>query len=272
MSLSWDPEHYLRYGNERSRAFLDLLARVEVDAASIADLGCGPGHLTEVLRDRWPQAEIVGIDSSPQMIERAVTGSRDPGVTYQVGDVRDWRPSHQVDLLISNATFQWVPGHIDLLPTLADQVAPGGAFAFSVPGNYAAPSHQILRALTAEHPYAPHVPDERPAALDASEYLAALSAPGWRIDAWETTYLHVLVGADPVFEWISATGARPVLQALPADLVGAFTDELKARLRAAYPAQAFGTVLAFRRVFVVAHRSGSYGSGSYGGGSYGGGS
>ena len=255
MSTTWDPTRYLRYDSERSRPFIDLLARVDVNARHIVDLGCGPGHLTQMLRRRWPQAEIVGVDSSPQMIERART-EPDDRVRYELADLREWRPEGPVDLLVSNATFQWVPGHLQLLPDLADRVASRGALAFSVPGNFTAPSHQILHALAAEELYEAYGrPDERPNALDAAAYLDLLSRPGWSVDAWETTYLHVLQGPDPVFEWISGTGARPVLESLPADLVAAFSAEFKARLRAAYPAQSYGTVLPFRRVFVVAHRS-----------------
>lgn len=256
MSSTWDPARYLRYGTERGRPFLDLLARVEVEARQLVDLGCGPGHLTEVLRGRWPAAEIVGVDSSEPMIERARSTPHDARVSYRLGDLRHWRPREPVDLLVSNATFQWVPGHLDLLPELAGHVRVGGALAFSVPGNFAAPSHRILHTLAAEEPYAAHAgPDEHADALDAVDYLGALSRPGWQVEAWETTYLHVLPGQDPVFEWVSGTGARPVLQALPEGLVAAFTAEYKARLRAAYPEQAYGTVLPFRRVFVVAHRA-----------------
>lgn len=255
MAATWDPTLYLRYGSERTRPYVDLLARVEVDARRIVDLGCGPGHLTELVRRRWPRADIVGIDSSPQMIQRARDENSDEHIRYELADVRGWRAPAPLDLLVSNATFQWVPGHLALLPDLADQIVTGGAFAFSVPGNFSAPSHQILHALAAETPYAAYARlAEQPDALDPTDYLAALSRPGWQVDAWETTYLHVLQGADPVFEWISGTGARPVLQSLPDDLASAFAEEFKTRLRAAYPAQAYGTVLPFRRVFVVAHR------------------
>lgn len=257
MSTTWDPTHYLLYEDERTRPFLDLLARVEVDAARIADLGCGPGHLTGLLRRRWPLADIVGVDSSPRMIERARAQHGAERVRYEIADVRAWRPRVAPDLIVSNATFQWVPDHFELLSGLADRVAPGGALAFSVPGNFSAPSHQVLHALAAELPYAAYVrPEEQPAAADPADYLAVLSEPGWRVDTWETTYLHVLQGPDPVFEWISGTGARPVLQSLPDDIAPAFVDEFKTRLRAAYPTQAYGTVLPFRRVFAVAHRSG----------------
>ena len=156
-------------------------------------------------------------------------------------------------MLVSNATLQWVPGHLDLLPRLVEHVAPGGWFAFQVPGNFDQPSHTIRRDLAAEAPYAEHTAGvATPDAFGAAVYLAALAGLGCRVDAWETTYLHLLTGEDPVFTWVSGTGARPSLQALPDDLRPGFEEELKRRLRAAYRPGPGGVVLPFRRVFVVA--------------------
>jgi len=259
MSTVWDPSTYLRYDSERSRPFLDLLARVRlVEVASIVDLGCGPGHLSAVLRARWPLASITGVDSSAQMIQRARAEDTDPRTTYVEADLRVWRPPTAVDLLISNATLQWVPGHLELLPRLASTVAPGGALAISVPANFDAPSHTILHELSARAPYAAYVPaDQHAAASGPHDFLDVLATPGWDVDAWETTYLHLLGGPDPVFEWIRGTGARPVLQSLPDDLRERFVTEYKQRLREAYPEHPYGTVLPFRRTFVVAHRDAS---------------
>ena len=255
MVATWDPSTYLGFADERSRPFVDLLARVAIEPSAITDLGCGPGHLSAVLRARWPQAGIEGVDASAPMIERATADNTDPRVSYHCTDLRGWRAGAPVDLLVSNATFQWVPGHLELLTDLADQVAAGGAFAFSVPGNFGAPSHVLLRDLAAQEPYAPYTAQvEQPAAHDAETYLARLARPGWRVDAWETTYLHLLTGPDPVLRWVSSTGARPVLQALPDLLRRRFEAEYGARLRAAYPEQPHGTVLPFRRVFCVVHR------------------
>jgi trans-aconitate 2-methyltransferase len=261
VSTSWDPSTYLRYDSERSRPFLDLLARVRVEAARrVVDLGCGPGHLSVVLRERWPDAHVHGIDSSQQMIARARDDDPDPRTTYECSDLRDWRPEEPVDVLVSNATLQWVPGHLELLPRLAEVVAPGGALAIGVPANFDAPSHTILHELSARQPYAEHVPaDEHAAASRARDYLDVLAGPGWEVDAWETTYLHVLHGPDPVFDWIRGTGARPVLQSLPDDLRERFVADYTARLRDAYPPQPYGTVLPFRRAFVVAHRTATSG-------------
>jgi trans-aconitate 2-methyltransferase len=146
-----------------------------------------------------------------------------------------------------------VPGHLELLPALVSRVRPGGWFAFQVPGNFDEPSHTIRRDLAAEQPYAEHTRDVAvPSSHDPVDYLQALSALGCPVDAWETTYLHVLTGADPVFTWVSGTGARPTLQALPDDLRPGFEEEFKRRLAEAYPDHDGRVVLPFRRVFVVA--------------------
>lgn len=248
---TWDPERYLAYADERGRPFVELLARVGArDSHSVVDLGCGPGNLTRLLAERWPSARVVGIDSSPEMVAR---GAGLPGIELAVGDLRTWEPAGPVDVLVSNATLQWVPGHLDLLPRLTGHVAPDGWFAFQVPGNFGEPSHTIRRDLAAEEPYAAFTQGvATPCAHDATTYLDVLARLGCEVEAWETTYLHVLTGADPVFTWISGTAARPTLQALPEDLRPGFEAELKRRLRDAYPAGPAGVVLPFRRVFVVA--------------------
>jgi trans-aconitate 2-methyltransferase len=250
--FQWDPDRYLTFADERGRPFGDLVSRVAATAPrTVVDLGCGPGNLTELLADRWPAADVVGLDSSPEMIEKArATGSR---VTYDVADLRSWAPTEPVDVLVSNATLQWVPGHLDLLPRLVDAVAPGGWLAFQVPGNFDEPSHTIRTELAAEEPYAAHTRDAAvPSSHDPAVYLDALARLGCAVDAWETTYLHVLTGPDPVFTWVSGTGARPTLQALPDDLRPDFETEFRRRLAEAYPEHGYGVVLPFRRVFVVA--------------------
>lgn len=250
--MRWDPERYLTYADERGRPFLELLARVGADAPrTVVDLGCGPGNLTRLLAERWPGAEVLGLDSSPEMIGAA---PRVEGVRWEVADLRDWVATPRgVDVLVSNATLQWVPGHLGLLPALVGAVAPGGWLAFQVPGNFGEPSHTIRTELAAEAPYAEHVADVAvPSSHDPAVYLEALAGLGCTVDAWETTYLHVLAGADPVFAWVSGTGARPTLQALPDDLRPGFEAEFKRRLAAAYPDRGHGVVLPFRRIFVVA--------------------
>ncbi len=259
MTHSWDPQRYLTYADERGRPFVELLGRVGAQAPrSVVDLGCGPGNLTSLLAQRWPDAEVRGLDSSAAMIEAA---RRDvPGIDVEQADLREWLAAGgaSVDVLVSNATLQWVPGHLDLLPALLERVAPGGWLALQVPANFDEPSHTIRAELAAEPTYAAHTAGVAvPASHDPATYLDALARLGARVDAWETTYLHLLTGDDPVFEWVSATGAAPTLQALPDDLRPGFEAELRRRLRAAYVPGPAGVVLAFRRVFVVAQKAGA---------------
>lgn len=258
---TWDPTQYARFADDRARPFADLLARVGAHGPGrVVDLGCGPGGLTATLTDRWPAADVLGVDSSPQMIAAAteLAGGR---LTFVQADLRDWVAAADTayDVVVSNATLQWVPDHLALLPALVGLLTPGGWLAIQVPGNHDAPSHTLLRELAGRAPYAEHTARSarRPPLPDPVDYLAELSVLGTRADVWETTYQHVLSGPDPVLEWISGTGARPVLQALPAGLRERFTEEYRQLLRAAYPERAVGTVLPFRRIFAVARRPGA---------------
>jgi len=253
MTHTWNPEQYLRYGDERSRPFLDLTSRIGAEHPGlVVDLGAGPATQTRLLAERWPGAEVLAVDSSPEMIARA--GAQE-GVTAVLGDLRTWTPPGAVDVLVTNAALQWVGGHLALLPRLAGLLAPGGWFAMQVPGNFEEPSHTLRRELAAQAPYAEHLQGiASPASHDAADYLRALQEAGLEVDAWETTYLHVLHGPDPVFEWVAGTGARPTLQALPEHLRARFEEEFRARLREAYPDRGHGVVLPFRRVFAVGRR------------------
>jgi trans-aconitate 2-methyltransferase len=252
MAHTWDPDRYLAYAGERGRPFVDLLARVPAERPrTVVDLGCGPGNLTTLLAERWPDAAVTGLDSSPEMVTAARAASS--SISFEVADLREWSAVAPVDVLVANAVLQWVPGHLELLPRLVSTLAPGGWLAFQVPGNFAEPSHTIRTELAAQPPYAAHTRGVAvPSSHDPGVYLGALASLGCTVDAWETTYLHVLTGEDPVFTWVSGTGARPTLQALPDDLRPGFEAEFRQRLAAAYPQHEYGVVLPFRRVFVVA--------------------
>ncbi|AWB91411.1 methyltransferase domain-containing protein [Aeromicrobium chenweiae] len=252
----WDPARYLQFADDRSRPFVDLVGRVQGTPRTIVDLGCGPGHLTEVLRGRWPDAQVHGVDSSPEMIERASADNRDDAATYELADVAAWTPQRPVDLVVSNALFQWVPDQLAVIERLTAHVAPDGTFALQVPRNYDSPSHTLLRDIGAEPPFAAHtagVLADR--GTEPTAYLELFAGLGWHVDLWETTYLHVLPGDDPVFDWVSGTGARPYLQALPDELRDDFAAAYRAALRSAYPRRPWGTVFPFRRTFVVARRA-----------------
>ena len=273
----WDAGQYLRFGGERARPFFDLVAQVGATSPRyVADLGCGPGNLTAALAGRWPEATVVGVDNSPEMIAaaRATTEHRARGpaagsaagprgggtanLSFELGDVRDWRPERPLDVLVCNAVLQWVPGHDELLPRWADLLAPGGWLAFQLPGNFDQPSHAIVKELAETPRWRGLLADARlnRQAGDPADYVALLARPGFAVDAWETSYLHILPGENPVLEWTKGTTLRPVLAALDAEQAAAFVREYGERVAAAYPPHPFGTIFPFRRVFAVVRRAG----------------
>ncbi len=255
--MRWDPEQYGKFADERSRPFFDLVARIGAEKPHrVVDLGCGPGSLTVTLAERWPDAAVEGLDSSPEMIERAAgLGSR---VEFRLADLATWTPPADVDVIVSNAALQWVPGHGELVSAWARALPAGGWLAFQVPGNFGAASHTLLRELAASPPYAEVLGGRLRDHLTVAEpedYAQTLLRAGLATDVWETTYLHVLTGPDPVLEWIRGTALRPVLAALDPGPAEQFQAELAAKLRAAYPADRNGvTILPFRRIFVVGRR------------------
>jgi trans-aconitate 2-methyltransferase len=258
----WDPAQYLHFADERSRPFYDLAARIGATTPGhVVDLGCGPGQLTASLAARWPQAEVLGIDSSAEMIvaaQQADYGAAGSGqLSFVVGDVSDWEPARPPDVIISNAVLQWVPKHMELLPRWADYLAPGGWLAFQLPGNFDQPNHAVLRELASSARWRQQLAgvELNRQAGDPGQYLDLLARLGLRVDAWETTYLHVLQGPDPVTDWYKGTGLRPVLAALDAAQAQEFLAQYSRQVQEHYPAAPYGTVLPFRRVFVVAQRS-----------------
>ncbi|MFF4491099.1 trans-aconitate 2-methyltransferase [Streptomyces sp. NPDC001544] len=266
-SPAWDPAQYLRHAGHRARPFADLLARVPGlpgEPPRIADLGCGPGNVTAVLAERWPAARITGYDNSPEMLDKAHVDHAGPTagggrLDFAPADVRTWTPGEPHDLIISNATLQWVPGHAERFADWIAALRPGGTFAFQVPGNFSAPSHRLMRSLARSARWEDRLADvlrHEDAVLAPEAYLDRLTGLGCTADVWETTYIHLLQGEDPVLDWVQGTGLRPVLTAL-ADDPGAreeFLAEYRAALREAYPAGPHGTPFPFRRIFAVATR------------------
>lgn len=255
--VTWDPTAYARFSAERSRPFADLIAQVRTDDPTlVVDLGCGHGPATLMLAELWPQARIVGIDASEAMLESARRRDAEERVEWVQADLREWDPAslgQAPDVLVTNSTLQWIPGHLDLLDAWVAALSDGGWLALQVPGNFDAPSHRLMRETAQHHERAGELTAalDLPAVGEPATYLRYLARLGCQVDAWETTYLHVLEGEDPVFTWVSGTGARPTLQALPDDLRVRFEEEFKRRLRAAYPDRDGRVVLPFRRIFVV---------------------
>ncbi|MEX5719440.1 trans-aconitate 2-methyltransferase [Geodermatophilus maliterrae] len=260
MDAAWDPAAYLRYAGERARPFADLLARVDAaDPRVVVDLGCGEGALTASLAARWPGARVTGVDSSPEMLAAAAAHAVPGRVAFVHGDVRGWRPDGPVDVLVSNAVLHWVPGHAALLARWAGHLAPGGRLAVQVPGNHTAPTHRLLADLCTSPRWAGRLAGAAPpadAVLDPAGYLDVLTGAGLTPDVWETTYLHLLHGPDPVLAWVRSTVLRPVVALLDDAEAAELTAAYAASLREAYPARPDGTtVLPFRRVFVVGRLS-----------------
>lgn len=247
----WDPAVYRRFGGERSRPFFDLVARVGARAPrAVTDLGCGSGELTRTLAGRWPRARLSGVDSSPEMIAKAV--AHGGPAAFTLGDVRDWRPEPDVDVLVANASLQWVPEHRELLSRWARELVPGAWLAVQVPGSFGAPSHVTLRELARRYGIS-DMTREAPVD-DAAGYATLLLGTGATVDAWETTYVHLLPdgGDHPVLRWLEGTALRPVKAALDEDAWRDFRADLARGLAAAYPAVGGHVVFPFRRIFVVA--------------------
>jgi trans-aconitate 2-methyltransferase len=253
----WDSDKYLKFANERTQPAIDLLARVAVDTPrTVADLGCGPGNSTALPHERWPAAAIVGVESSPEMLNAA--RSAHPDWTWQLGDIATWTPPAPCDVVFSNAALQWVPDHARVVPHLMAQVAPGGALAAQIPAHVNSPVHQAMLAVARD----PAWRDRMHAATTAitvetpSVYYDMLQPLASRIDLWVTEYQHILDGPAAVIDWMGGTGLRPFLQALADDAERSrFEAMLLSAVTSGYPRQADGRVLfPFRRLFVVAYR------------------
>jgi trans-aconitate 2-methyltransferase len=262
---NWDPRQYRRYGGERSRPFFDLTSQIEAtDPKSVVDVGCGPGELTASLSRRWPRADVLGIDSSPEMMQAArrvlaEEGSGpggSPRLRFELMDAHDWNPPEPVDVIVSNAVLQWLPDRDSLIARFAGYLAEGGWLAVQLPANYDQDAHRLMRELIASARWQQRLAEVRLAwqSGDPGHYLDLLANAGYTVDAWETTYLHVLPGDDPVLEWLKGTALRPVLAALDQASRDEFLAQYGALLREAYPRHGYGTVLPFRRLFVVARR------------------
>lgn len=263
---TWDPDQYLRHAGHRARPFADLLARVPAlpaDPARIADLGCGPGNVTVQLAERWPTAHITGYDNSAEMLAKTQQyAGPTPGggrLDFAHADLTDWAPTETYDLIASNAALQWVPGHLEALPGWLDALAPGGTLAVQMPDNMDAPLHVLMRELAGSAAWRTRLEGVLRATdsvHDPLVYLDRLEALGCATDVWQTTYMQLLPGPDAVLDWAKGTGLRPVLTTLVDDPEAhdGFLTAYRDLLRDAYPEQPYGTVLPFRRLFVVARR------------------
>jgi trans-aconitate 2-methyltransferase len=255
MASTWDPAQYLKFTDQRLRPALDLMARVPLPAPrSVFDLGCGPGNVTKLLKERWSQANVTGVDSSPEMLAKAKAVA---GIDWQQSDLATWRAPAPADVVYSNAAFHWLDDHQTLFPHLLRQVAPGGFLAIQMPRQHLNPTHQILFELARKPAWRLEAAIRENPVHDPQTYYDLLAPEAAMLDIWEVEYLHVLEGDAAVLNWVLGSIARPVVERLPAERRDTFLKEYGARLATAYPRRADGkTLLPFLRIFMVAQRKG----------------
>jgi trans-aconitate 2-methyltransferase len=253
----WNAALYLTFEEERTRPARDLLAQVSLQAPkTVVDLGCGPGNSTALLSARWPEARVVGIDTSDDML--ATARKRLPDVQFRKADVATFRAGEPVDLIFANAVLQWVGDHEALLPRLLAQLSPGGVLAIQMPDNLDEPSHRLMRETAAAQPWAKTLGDAAAVRVkigSAPIYYDLLAPYAASVDVWRTTYHHPLDGAEAIVTWLRSTGLKPFLDPLSEEERTAFLAAYQARIAEAYPAGAAGkALLAFPRLFIVARR------------------
>jgi trans-aconitate 2-methyltransferase len=255
---TWDPQLYLRFASERTQPAADLLNRIRLEhPARMIDVGCGPGNSTAMLRQRWPEATIIGLDNSPEML--AAAKQTYPAEQWLLADAGSWQADRPFDLVFSNAALQWLPNHETLFPQLLAQVAPAGALAVQIPAHYASPLHMVVHEV-AQSPTWQHLMDRPRQALTHRQpafYYQVLRPHAAQIDIWETEYYHVVESAEQIVAWFRGTGLRPFLEALESDSHRLeFEQQVLEGYVQAYPSQPDGRILfPFRRLFVIAYHA-----------------
>jgi trans-aconitate 2-methyltransferase len=260
--MSWNPQQYLKFSQPRLRPAMDLLARIAcAEPQLVYDLGCGAGNVTAALADRWPQARIIGVDASAAMLAQAA--STLPQLRWQHRALAGWRAERPADVIYSNAALHWLPDHRQLFPSLVGMLAPGGVLAVQMPRNFSAPSHTLIDATARAGPWRSRLESllAAPAPVAEPQFYYSLLAPlAASVDIWESEYLQVLSGEDPVKEWTKGTWLMQFLERLDPAERASFEADYALRLRTAYPRRADGTTLfPFRRLFIVLQTRGGAG-------------
>ena len=250
MKAEWNASQYLLFENQRNQPAIDLIKRISgFRPDTVADLGCGPGNSTQLLKQAFPQAKIVGIDNSEDMIGRACKEHGD--LEFVKTDLHEL--TGQYDLLFSNACLQWVPAHETLIPELLTHLNPGGIFAAQFPMNDAEPLYQIIKAVAEEERWNfKNVEVDYNGSLTPHEYFNLLSGHCSSFQLWETRYYHNLKDHKALIEWVKGTRIRPYLSCLDTSGREAFENEILNRVRETYPVMENGEVImCFNRFFIV---------------------
>lgn len=254
----WNVEAYSRYSDERSRPFVELIQRIPaIPVSQIFDLGCGTGQLTRTLLQKWPAAQITGIDSSPEMLAKAVEHSIPGRLEFLETTIEKWAPSEPVDLIISNAAFHWVGDHENLFKRLSTYLKSTGTLAVQMPNRFQSISQQIIDEVCNDSRWSSVLTGvglNKSSVLPSADYIELLHKMGFTVDSWETTYFHMLQGTDPVLRWMQGTALRPLIACLPPKLAIEFQDALRVRFSKAYPERDGITIFPMPRLFLVASR------------------
>lgn len=253
----WSARRYLEFEDERTRPARDLLARVPLESPGrVVDVGCGPGNSTALLIARYPGADVIGLDSSPDMLREA--RERLPAATFVRADLAAWRPPPATDLVFGNAVFQWVPDHPAVLRRLLDGLPAGGVLAVQMPDNTREPALALMREVAGKGPWAGALARANAARDDLprpEDYYDLLEPEAARVDVWRTIYHHVLAGPEAIVEWFAGSSLRPLLAALDGRMREDFTAAYAAEIAHAYPRRFDGKVLLrFPRLFMIAVR------------------
>lgn len=253
--MPWNPDHYLRFADHRRRPGIELLARIpDIEAGAIVDLGSGTGDLTSLLALRWPAADIVGIDSSIEMVERARHDH--PSIRWSIDDIATWEPDRPLDLIFSNAALHWVDDHEAVFRRLRSYLTTDGVLAVQMPDNWDAPTHRIPADILdgGRWPRGARAALMRDRLSEPTAYVDWLQPA--TTDVWRTTYFQILNGDEPVWTWVTGSVLQPVLAELESADRARFADECRSRYVDAYPAAADGSVtMPFSRLFIVARAS-----------------
>jgi len=261
--MKWDPAKYTEFSDYRGRPYKDLLGQlVDVEPMNIVDLGCGPGNMTRLIAQRWPEAQVTGLDSSQEMIAKATATEHEANLNFALADAKQWQPEENLDLLFSNAMLQWLPNHRGLLAGWLMKMKIGSYVAIQVPGNFGSPSHALMREVAESSKWAGKLGGilrDGNVVGEPEDYQRLLLDAGFQANVWETTFQQPLLGEDPILDWVRGTAMLPVKNALSADEYEAFEGDYRSAVSGHYPPfqTPDGTTLTnfpFRRIFMVGHK------------------
>ena len=252
----WNSEQYLKFKKDRTQPSIDLANRLDFKKPQrIIDIGCGPGNSTAVLKKRYPDAYVLGVDFSPNMIEKAKSEHSD--IDFMLFDAtKDFEKlDEKFDIVFSNACIQWVPNHKKLLADMMSILNPDGIMAIQVPMNFEEPIHKILSELITDKKWSGRFEPRIFYTLNESKYFDILSEQTKNFEIWKTIYCHRMPSHQSIIEWYKSTGMKPYLDVLNEEEKKEFTADVLKKVSKEYPVQANGEIIfKFPRFFMLAKK------------------